>query len=96
MNIFLGKSDLENVQLCVLVEEIQSQNPTGPLIHCSFALGVMRHFGNEHFNMGVPVVLEIYNCFQQVTKLSIEDADWAGMLSNDFSSLWTNSGLETK
>jgi hypothetical protein len=41
--------------------------------------------------MGVPVVLEIYNCLQQITKLLIEDADRAGMLSNDFSSLWTNS-----
>lgn len=45
--------------------------------------------------MGVPVVLEIHNCLQQTTKLPIEDADWAGMLPNGFSSLWTSSGPET-
>lgn len=37
------------------------------------------------------MVLEIYNCLQPITKLLIEDVDWPGMLSNDFSSLWTNS-----
>lgn len=44
-------------------------------------------------------VLEIYNCLQQITKVLSEDADGAGMLSNIFSTLWTNSaqwGLETK
>lgn len=48
--------------------------------------------------MGVSGVLGIYHCLQQITKLLSEDADGAGMLSNDFSSLWTNSaasGLQT-
>lgn len=35
--------------------------------------------------MGVSVVLEIYKCLQQITKLLREDAEGTRMLSNDFS-----------
>lgn len=77
--------------ICAGAEGTQNQSSTGTSTPCLCAFGARKPPGNYHLKMGVPAVLEMHNCVEQITKLLIEDADGAWNAVQRLSSLWSNA-----